>query len=169
MAALNTVSAVASFTFPPGGAMRWRDVRDQFLFGGVDGLNGAIGLIVGLTRSHAASVIIFTALLARAGSSAVSMGGAQLESDEVSPNRRVKWARVTAMASGYLCTALLPGAGFAVSSRAGLVFCVPVTAAILAGITWFRSGRSGWVRAGVTTVTIFILAVAAGLLASLAG
>jgi hypothetical protein len=144
-------------------------LRSQFLFGCVDGLNGMVGLVIGLLRVHAAASIIFVALLARAGSSSVSMAGAEYESDDTSPNRRVKAGRVTAMGLGYLSSALVPGLGFAFNVRVGLAVFIPASITVLVVITWFRSGRSGWVRAGATTVTIFILAVAAGLLASLAG
>jgi hypothetical protein len=64
---------------------RWRDLKDQYLFGMVDGINGAVGLVIGLLRSHAAAQIILVALLSRAGSSAVSMAGAEYPL-RVSPN-----------------------------------------------------------------------------------
>lgn len=149
--------------------MDWKDYTNQGLFGLVDGLNGMVGLVIGLLHAHAASGIIFVALLARAGSSSVSMAGAEYQSDDSSPNRKVKTGRVAAMGLGYLTSALLPGLGFAHSVRVGMIIFVPATITVLAGITWFRSGRHGWVKAGVTTVIIFGLAVAAGLLASLAG
>lgn len=139
------------------------------LFGCVDGLNGMVGLVIGLMRVHALSSVIFVALLARAGSSSISMAGAEYESDEDSPSRRIKMGKVTAMGLGYLSSALVPGLGFAFNVRVGLAVFIPASVTVLVAITWFRSGRSGWVRAGATTVTIFILAVAAGLLASLAG
>lgn len=151
--------------------MRWRNMApfaQAGLFGLIDGLNGAVGLTIGLLHSGAAAQLILVALLSRAGSSSVSMAGAQYESDDVSPTRRVKAGRVAAMGCGYLCSALLPGLGFAHSIRTGLIVFIPVTVAILVAITAFRAGHVGWARAGATTVTIFILAVAAGLLASLA-
>lgn len=135
----------------------------------VDGVNGMVGLTIGLLRAHAAAALIFVALLARAGSSSVSMAGAQFESDDSSASRRVKAGRVAAMGLGYLTSALVPGLGFVHSVRTGLIVFIPATVVVLFCITWFRAGRSGWVKAGATTVTIFILAVAAGLLASLAG
>lgn len=139
------------------------------LFGFVDGVNGLTGLVVGLLLSHAASALIFTAILARAWSSAISMAGAEYESDAEPVSRKVKTGKVTAMGLGYLASAMIPGLGFGVGIRAGLALFIPAVVVVLVVITWFRSGRSGWVRAGATTVTIFILAVAAGLLASLAG
>lgn len=148
--------------------MKWRDLSQAGLFGLVDGLNGMVGLVIGLMRVHAAASVIFVALLARAGSSSISMAGAQYQADETAQSTRVRWGRIAAMGCGYLASALLPGAGFSVSTRAGLIVFVPATVAVLAGITWFRSGKAGWWRAAVTTVTIFVLAVAAGFLASLA-
>ena len=76
--------------------------------------------------------------------------------------------KVTAMGLGYLSCALIPGWD-RLNIRVGLAVFIPASIVVLVAITWFRSGRSGWVKAGATTVTIFILAVAAGLLASLAG
>ena len=149
--------------------VRWRDLSQSGLFGLIDGLNGMVGLVIGLSHAHAAASIIFIALLARAGSSSVSMAGAQYQADDTSPNRRVKWGRVTAMGLGYLTSALLPGLGFVVNTAVGFALFIPMTIAILAGITWFRSGKIGWLRAAATTFTIFALAVGAGLLASLAG
>jgi hypothetical protein len=139
------------------------------LFGFVDGVNGLTGLIFGLLLAHTTSAIIFTAILARAWSSAISMAGAEYESDTEPASRKVKIGKVAAMGLGYLASAMLPGLGFASSIRAGLAVFIPAVIVVLAVITWFRSGRSGWVKAGLTTVTIFTLAVAAGLLASLAG
>lgn len=152
--------------------MRRRDFApytQASLFGFVDGINGLTGLIIGLLFSHAASAIIFTAILARAWSSSVSMAGAQFESDTEQASRKVKAGKVTAMGLGYLASAMLPGLGFGLGIRAGIAVFIPAVVIVLAVITWFRAGRSGWVKAGATTVTIFILAVAAGLLASLAG
>ena len=59
-------------TLPEG----WRDLSRPGLFGLIDGLNGMVGLVIGLTRAGAAASLIFVALLARAGSSAVSIGQA---------------------------------------------------------------------------------------------
>ena len=73
------------------------------------------------------------------------------------------------MGGGYLTSALVPGLGFSVSKAAGWVIFVPATVTVLAAVTWFRSAADGWLRAAVTTVVIFVLAVAAGLAASLAG
>lgn len=191
---------------------RWRELSQAGLFGLIDGLNGMVGLVIGLSRVHAVTAVIFTALLARAGSSAVSMAGAQYESSDLPgliakprvalseeeaarfretfadkaerepllvlvPRRetppdasaRVRWLRIAAMGGGYLASALLPGLGFAVSLRAGWALFVPATVAVLASVTWFRSGTVGWRKATVTTLVIFGLAVGAGLLASLAG
>lgn len=142
----------------------------QGLFGLIDGLNGAVGLVIGLLHSHAGAQLVFVALLSRAGSSAVSMAGAEYEADDAVPmTRKVKSGRIAAMGLGYLTSALLPGLGFAVSTRAGLIVFIPATAAILCAITWFRSQKAGWLKAGATTFTIFALAVAAGLAASLIG
>jgi hypothetical protein len=137
--------------------VRWKDFSDAALFGLIDGLNGAVGLIIGLLHVHAAAALIFTAILARAGASCVSMAGAQFESSDTSA-RKVRYTRVAAMGTGYLCSALLPGLGF-----------IPVTLVILAAITWTRSRRVGWLKAAVTTLVIFVLAVGAGLLAGLVG
>jgi hypothetical protein len=125
----------------------WADLREKALFGLIDGLNGAVGLVIGLLHSHAAASLIFVALLARAGSSSVSMAGAQYEADDSTPDQAIRWGRVAAMGVGYLASALVPG--------------------ILAAITWTRSRSTGWLKAAVTTVVIFALAVGAGLLASL--
>jgi VIT1/CCC1 family predicted Fe2+/Mn2+ transporter len=145
----------------------WKDLEEKALFGLVDGLNGAVGLIIGLSRSHAAAQLIFVALLARAGSSSVSMAGAQYEADDSAPNQKIRWGRVAAMGAGYLASALLPGAGFAFNLHAGWVILIPTTLAILSAITWTRAKKAGWVKAAATTALIFILAVAAGLAASL--
>jgi hypothetical protein len=160
---------------PPGGEplmalarVHWHDFQATALFGLIDGLNGAVGLIIGLLHSHAAAAIIFVALLARAGSSSVSMAGAQFESDDSSA-RMAKASKVAAMGAGYLASALLPGIGFAFSVRAGAIVFIPVTIIILTAITWARSHRVGWLKAAITTIVIFVLAVGAGLLASLAG
>lgn len=147
----------------------WRDYSQAGLFGLIDGLNGMVGLVIGLMRVHAAAAVIFVALLARAGSSSVSMAGAQYQSDDTAGSGRVRWGRIAAMGCGYLTSALLPGLGFSAGTHAGLVVFVPATVLVLAGIIWFRSGRAGWWRAAAATLLIFALAVAAGLLASLAG
>jgi hypothetical protein len=81
----------------------------------------------------------------------------------------LRWGKIAAMGGGYLASALLPGLGFAFGYRAGWEVFVPSTVAVLAAVTWFRSGTVGWVKAAVTTIVIFVLAVGAGLLASLAG
>jgi hypothetical protein len=125
------------------------------------------GLVIGLTRVHAAAAVIFVAVLARAGSSSVSMAGAQYQSEDGAG--RARWGRIAAMGLGYLTSALLPGLGFALGIRAGWIVFVPATAAVLAVVTWFRSGTAGWLRAAATTAAIFVLAVGAGLLAALAG
>lgn len=77
--------------------------------------------------------------------------------------------RVGAMGLGYVASAVAPGLGFAFSVRAGVVVAIPATVAVLAVIIWVRSKSVGWVKAAVTTVAIFLLAVGAGLLASLVG
>ncbi len=146
--------------------MHWKDFSDAALFGLIDGLNGAVGLIIGLLHVHAAAALIFVAILSRAGASCVSMAGAQFESADTSA-RRVRYLRVSAMGLGYLSSALLPGLGFAFGIRPGVIVFVPVTVAILAAIIWTRSRRVGWLKAAITTVVIFLLAVAAGLLAGL--
>lgn len=148
--------------------MRWKDFSDAALFGLIDGLNGAVGLIIGLLHVHAAAALIFTAILARAGASCVSMAGAQFESSDTSA-RKVRYTRVAAMGTGYLCSALLPGLGFAFNIHLGITVFIPVTLVILAAITWTRSRRVGWLKAAVTTLVIFVLAVGAGLLAGLVG
>lgn len=147
----------------------WRDYSQAGLFGLIDGLNGMVGLVIGLMRVRAVAAVIFVALLARAGSSSVSMAGAQYESDDTAPSKRVRWGRIAAMGCGYLTSALVPGLGFSVSTHAGLIVFVPATILVLVVITWFRSGKVGWWRAAATTLTIFMLAVGAGFLASLAG
>lgn len=154
---------------PDSAPASWRDFSQAGLFGLIDGLNGMVGLVIGLMRDRAAASLIFVALLARAGSSSVSMAGAQYEADDTPASRRVRWGKVTAMGCGYLTSALLPGIGFSVSTAAGLAVFIPATVVVLVCITWFRSGRAGWAHAAATTALIFGLAVAAGLLASLAG
>ena len=148
--------------------MHWKDFSDAALFGLIDGLNGAVGLTIGLLHVHAAAALIFTALLARAGASCVSMAGAQFESSDTSA-RKFRYTRFAAMGLGYLTSALLPGLGFAFNIHLGIVVFIPVTAAILTVITWTRSRRVGWVKAAVTTLVIFVLAVGAGLAAGLVG
>ena len=147
----------------------WKDLSKPGLLGLVDGLNGMVGLVIGLSRAGEAAAVIFVALMSRAGSSAVSMAGAQYQAGDPGVPGRVRWGRITSMGCGYLTSALVPGLGFSVSARLGWLVFIPATAAILAAITWFRSAADGWVRAAVTTVVIFVLAVAAGLAASLAG
>jgi hypothetical protein len=144
----------------------WADLREKALFGLIDGLNGAVGLVIGLLHSHAAASLIFVALLARAGSSSVSMAGAQYEADDSTPDQAIRWGRVAAMGVGYLASALVPGIGFAYSTHLGVIIFVPACIVILAAITWTRSRSTGWLKAAVTTVVIFALAVGAGLLAS---
>lgn len=149
--------------------MQYRDLSQAGLFGLIDGLNGMVGLVIGLGHIHAAASIIFTALLARAGSSSISMAGAQYEADDSAASQRVRWLRIAAMGGGYLTSALIPGIGFGVSLSLGFIFFIPATLVILTCITWFRSGKVGWLKAAATTLVIFGLAVGAGLLASLAG
>jgi uncharacterized membrane protein len=148
--------------------MHWKDFSDAALFGLIDGLNGAVGLIIGLLHVHAAAALIFTAILARAGASCVSMAGAQFESSDDSA-RKVRYTRVAAMGLGYLTSALLPGLGFAFNVHLGVLVFIPVSVVILAVITWTRAKRAGWLKAAITTLVIFVLAVAAGLLAGLVG
>ena len=153
----------------PGPPVTWRDFSQAGLFGLIDGLNGMVGLVIGLMRVHALAAVVFVALLARAGSSSISMAGAEYESDDTAGSRRVRWGRIAAMGCGYLTSALVPGLGFSVSTHAGLIMFIPATILILMAITWFRSGKVGWPVAAATTLTIFALAVGAGFLASLAG
>jgi carbon monoxide dehydrogenase subunit G len=70
--------------------MRWKDFSDAALFGLIDGLNGAVGLIIGLLHVHAGAALIFVAILSRAGASCVSMAGAQFESSDASA-RKVRY------------------------------------------------------------------------------
>jgi hypothetical protein len=86
-----------------------RYLREQALFGLIDGLNGAVGLAIGLLRLHSAADVILVALLARAGSSAVSMAGAQYQADESGDTHLVRMSRVAAMGLGYLTSAIAPG------------------------------------------------------------
>lgn len=143
------------------------EFRDRFLFGLVDGINGAVGLVIGLLRSHATAEIILVALLSRAWSSGVSMAGAQYESDVSGDSRRLVFGRVGAMGAGYLSSAMLPGLGFALGIHLGLVVFIPGTLLILATIIWFRSRHERLVVASATTLVIFGLAVLTGFLASL--
>lgn len=141
---------------------------EAFKFGLVDGLNGAVGLVIGLLYAGASASIVFVALLARAGSSSVSMAGAQFQTsgDDV-VTRKVRWQKVAAMGLGYLTSALTPGLGFAINKVFGLIVFIPSTIIILLMIAKFRAGEIGWPKSLATTLTIFALAVAAGLLASL--
>ena len=145
------------------------DLREQFVFGLVDGINGAAGLVIGLLGSSASSAIILTALTARAGSSAVSMAGAQYQSDQSELPRKLRLGRVAAMGGGYLTSALLPGLGFAVGIEVGVAVFVPSAAVILVVIAWARHRRAGWAKAVLTTLAIFAMAIGAGLLASAVG
>ena len=142
------------------------ELRQQYLFGLMDGLNGAVGLVIGLLNSSAAASVILVALLSRAFSSSISMAGAQYQSDEVPAGRA---RRTMAMGVGYLSSAALPGVGFTVSIHAGVAVFIPSAVVILGVIIWVRHEHGGWVKATVTTLTIFVLAVAAGFLASLIG
>ncbi len=149
--------------------IHWNDLREKALFGLIDGLNGAVGLIIGLLHAHAAPALIFIALMARAGSSSVSMAGAQYQADTTATSRLTKWGCVIAMGLGYLTSALIPGLGFAFSTRVGLAIFIPATVLILGTITWYRSGEAGWVKAAATTLVIFVVAVVVGLAASVVG
>lgn len=146
--------------------LRLGEFKDRFLFGLVDGINGAVGLVIGLMRSHAASQIILVALLSRAWSSGVSMAGAQYESDATGDPRRLVFGRVGAMGAGYLTSAMLPGLGFALGINAGLIIFIPATLLILVTIIWFRSRQERLLVATATTMVIFGLAVLTGFLAS---
>ena len=137
------------------------------MFGLVDGINGAVGLVIGLVDSHAGAEIILVALLSRAWSSGVSMAGAQYESDASGDPRRLVFGRVGAMGAGYLTSATLPGLGFAFGIHAGLIVFIPATLLVLATIIWFRSRHERLVVATATTLVIFGLAVLTGFLASL--
>jgi hypothetical protein len=142
-------------------------VAASALFGLIDGLNGAVGLIVGLLHAHAAASLIFVAILSRAGASSVSMAGAEYESAE-SGKGWLRTQKVAAMGAGYLTSALLPGLGFAFGIRPGLIVFVPASIAILGVVAWYRHTEVGWRKAIITTVVIFALAVIVGLLAGLA-
>jgi phosphatidylglycerophosphate synthase len=150
-------------------SLQWKELREKALFGLIDGLNGAVGLTIGLLHAHAASVLIFIALVARAGSSSVSMAGAQYQADDSAPNSITRWSRVGAMGLGYITSALLPGIGFAISTQMGLIVFVPMTLVVLSTIIWYKSASVGWLKSAYTTFIIFTLAVAVGLGASFIG
>lgn len=88
--------------------LRAKDLSETGLFGLIDGLNGMVGLVVGLGRSGEAAAVIFAAVLSRAGSSAVSMAGAQYQAGDRGVGPLVRWARIAAMAIGYLISAIIP-------------------------------------------------------------
>jgi hypothetical protein len=141
-------------------------VITNLTFGIIDGLNGAIGLIVSLLWAKAATGLIVAALLARAGSSSISMGGAEYETDADEETRRVRLERVLAMMAGYLISALVPGAGFLISRHVGTIWVFPTTAACLGAIIWARSRLHPLKSAVLLTLGIFGAAVGAGILAS---
>ena len=141
-----------------------QEYKDQYLFGLIDGLNGAVGLVIGLLSSSVAAPIIAVALLSRAGSSSVSMAGAELESDEC--DKGLLYKRTAAMGLGYLTSALLPGLGFLIDLHFGIPFFTLTTILLLVIIANFRAKQVGWFRSIRTTLVIFVLAVGAGLLAT---
>jgi len=135
----------------------------------MDGLNGAVGLVVSFLWAKAATKLIVTALLARAGSSSISMGGAEYETDEDEEPVRTRVLRVLSMMAGYLVSAVIPGAGYLVSRHAGTVWLVPSTAACLSVVVWARSRQHPLWKALLITTVIFSAAVGAGILASIVG
>ena len=145
--------------------MAIKQYREKSLFGLIDGLNGATGLIVGLLMVQASVRTILVALLAVGGASTVSMAGAEYLSDE--PNDKVLLKKVVAMGLGFLAGTLLPGLGFIFSVGCGALLLVPMAALLLLIVIRFRADKAGWTKASVATIVIFGLAVGAGLLANL--
>jgi hypothetical protein len=140
-------------------------LKSSYIFGLIDGLNGAVGLIVSLSWHKAGSVLIITALLARAGSSAVSMGGAQYMADEHKDS--YKHLRVVAMIGGYLTSALGTGVGFLFSQSLGHIVTIIVSVVCLAVIVYARSRTQVLWKALLVTLGIFGTAVGVGIGAAL--
>lgn len=145
----------------------WAALGEPWTFGAVDGVNGSVGLMVGLLAAHAATPAIIAAVAASAVASTVSMAGAQYEADDDVAATTVRWARVAAMAIGYLTASVAPVAGFFVSRSTGKIV-LPLVAAILLGlIATGRTKRHTWPAALATTTVIFTLAVTVGVVAGL--
>ena len=144
-----------------------QDLRAQFLMGFVDGLNGTVAIILAMVLTlNSASKAIVVAILAKAFSSGISMGGAQYQEDEAIGQRKQRGSRVASMALGYLFSALLPVIGYFISRSVGNWLLFPTTIICLAVIVSFNAKRDGWLKSSVTTLLIFVIAVGVGLAAS---
>src|ERR1035437_5950842 len=119
----------------------------QCIFGAVDGLNGAVGLLVGLLAAHAATNLIVVGIIAQAIPSTVSMAGAEFESDEETETRHVRLAKVAAMAIGFLGASIAPAAGFFFSRHLGVAALPPICTTLLFAISAKRPERHGWLNA----------------------
>lgn len=151
----------------PAVSRSWGSLGHEWTFGAVDGLNGSVGLIVGMLAAHAATPAIVAAVLASAAASTVSMAGAQYEADDDVEATTVRWARVGAMGVGYLTASILPAIGFFLSRSAGKLL-LPLVAAVMLGlIATGHTHRHSWPAAIAGSVIIFALAVTVGVAAGL--
>jgi VIT1/CCC1 family predicted Fe2+/Mn2+ transporter len=147
--------------------MKLNKLKAQFLMGFVDGLNGTVAIILAMVLTlHSAANAITVAILAKAVSSGVSMGGAQYQEDEQMGVKNQRIPRVISMALGYLFSALVPVVGYFVSRSIGNWLLVPTTALCLLIIVLFNAKRDGWLKSSLTTLIIFTIAVGAGLIVS---
>jgi VIT1/CCC1 family predicted Fe2+/Mn2+ transporter len=144
-----------------------KNLKAQFLMGFVDGLNGTVAIILAMVLTlHSPAKAITVAILAKAISSGVSMGGAQYQEDEQMGVKYQRIPRVISMALGYLFSALVPVVGYFVSRSVGNWLLIPSTALCLLIIVLFNAKRDGWLRSSLTTLIIFTVAVGAGLIVS---
>ena len=139
--------------------------KDTMLFGMIDGLNGTVGILVGLLASGASAKSIAVALAGKTIASAISMGGAEYEADPTA-NPKLMRAKVIAMGIGYSLASLLPGIGFFFTRQFGIILFIPITIFFLFLMSQFRAQNLGWRRSIVRTLVIFFLAVGGGILAS---
>jgi VIT1/CCC1 family predicted Fe2+/Mn2+ transporter len=147
--------------------MKLDKLKAQFLMGFVDGLNGTVAIILAMVLTlHSAANAITVAILAKAVSSGVSMGGAQYQEDEQMGVKYQRFPRVASMALGYLFSALVPVIGYFVSRSVGNWLLVPTTVLCLLVIVSFNARRDGWLKSSLTTLIIFTVAVGAGLIVS---
>jgi VIT1/CCC1 family predicted Fe2+/Mn2+ transporter len=139
--------------------------KDTMLFGMIDGLNGTVGVLIGLLAGNASAKSIAIALASKTIASAISMGAAEYDSDVVGSPKMMR-AKVITMGIGYSLASLLPGIGFFFSRQLGIVLFVPITIFFLFIMSQFRAQNLGWRRSIIRTLVIFFLAVGGGILAS---
>jgi len=130
--------------------------RDEIVFGGLDGLTSALGVMAGAYLANARAKTVLITGLGLAIAAAVSMAGGEALSDEEADGRIV---RAAYMGGATLVGSFLPIAGFIFDRRAGLVFCIVITVCVGATVAHLRPGA--WWPSIVKTFAV--LAVAAGL------